>query len=228
VKGVLDRMAAAERTQEYLRAAHQGSVTAWTLPWSDGEARLRLESGRVSLSSDGALADRIASAKAGTWLAGNPAATWLAQDGVVLIGAMDMGQIELALADSYKESARTAPATDLGSDPASQKFQRSLAKVEADLAKLEARDLGSRQALLVQVARLIGPTSLAATKTPAGLSLSGGHVVGGKTIEATIDGIMAAAVKRVQDEKGHRERRGKLQRKEQGLWDAFEKARQSN
>jgi hypothetical protein len=59
VKGLLDRMAAAERTQEFLRTAHRGEVSAWTLPWFEGEAVLRLEKGRATLSNDTALADRV-------------------------------------------------------------------------------------------------------------------------------------------------------------------------
>ncbi|MBT9557927.1 MAG: hypothetical protein IV100_17960 [Myxococcales bacterium] len=224
VKGVFDRMANAERTREMLKVAHQGDSWAWTVPWDGDEARLRLADGRVSFSNDPALADRVAAGKAGTWLAGTPAATWLSADGVVMLGAMDMGQIVLAFAGKMSAFARTESSVELGSGPAVAKLQKQLAKLDADLQKLDAKDAASRQALATEVARLIGPSSIAASASPTGFSLAGGHVFGAKSIQAAIDGMMAAVAKRDKDEKRHYEARAKLEQKRQGIYDALEKA----
>jgi hypothetical protein len=142
----------------------------------------------------------------------------------VLLGVIDMGQIALEFARKVSAYARTESPLELGSSPGVKKLQKQLEKLDADLRKLDDKDDASRKAIAAEVARLIGPTSLAASVSPAGLSLAGGHLFGGKSIEASLDGIMAATAKRLKDQQRSNEARSKLEKKRQSIYDALEKA----
>ena len=91
-------------------------------------------------------------------------------------------------------------------------------------AKQQAKEAQSRRSLVVRVARLIGPTSLASTPSPAGFAPQGGHVTGAKSVEAAIDGLMAAAAKAQKEEEVHRERSAALTKKQEAAFQAYEKA----
>ncbi len=224
VKSVLDRMAASEGMDGAMQEAHQGDVWAWTVPWSENKARIRLGGGQLALSNEPPLADRIADGKVGTWLAKNPASAWLSGEGVALLGALDLGQIVLASAKSYGESRQSESPIEPDASPSLKKLHKTLAAIEAERAKLQAKEAQSRRTLVVQVARLIGPTSLAVTPSPAGFALKGGHVTGAKSVEAAIDGLMAAAAKAQKEEEVHRERSAALTKKQEAAFQAYEKA----
>ncbi len=91
-------------------------------------------------------------------------------------------------------------------------------------AKQQAKEAQSRRSLVVRVARLIGPTSLASTPSPAGFAPQGGHVTGAKSVEAAIDGLMAAAVKARKDGERYQELSAALTKKRDAAFEAYEKA----